>query len=320
MRALFLAGALLATPSSQADILYLRDGSRHYGTLIARTDEVVLLRVEAVAGQSPRVRQFARQEVRFVERTPVPGAPVDSPPPSAPAAPGEIEPRQKQLLFESFELLDDLELPAALRVLQRVVSGAPPQQIEVLERLTRAQRGVPLDELIAHTRLSLALLEEDRGRFALQHVGEYEAAALGRLLSQRQALLLSRQYDSRSLESWSIDPHAYAELSDAAPELARDAALAAAFIGARLRFDPALRAARRERSLALERREALQRLVAHVRGLPGFTSLDSRDAPDDPTLAEQERLRTIADEQAARLSAAATQPASAPAAAPGNAP
>ena len=301
MRLLLLTVILAATPLVQGDILHLRDGSRHYGELISQNEREIVFRVVLGDSSSTVARTFPAALVERVERTgrlqSRPAAPADQS--AGPAAGANYE----QMLREAFELLDDRDLPAALRALQRVVLEVPAARLERLDEQCRAARGVPLDELLAGTRLRVAAATRDGRDFKLKYVTPYERAALGRLLAEQQRALLARRHDGRSVAQWAGDWSDYTAVRPGARQLVADAARAAAVIAARLRLDPQIEGGRAERTRLVQLREDLSRLAAHVLALPGYTvPTDGDDAPD-PTRDAAEKL--------AAQPAATSQPADA---------
>src|SRR5438874_2303425 len=117
----------------RADILHLRSGVRHYGTIVSQTEREVVFRVWLAEG-STAVQTFRMADVAKVEH-----CEIDRPPMSAPA-PAAIEPDTgssahedfEQMLREAFELLDDGDTAAALRALQRIVIRAPEADLPAL--------------------------------------------------------------------------------------------------------------------------------------------------------------------------------------------
>ena len=303
MRILVLLTLVLSPVSVQADILHLRGGVCHHGTLIQQTETEVIFRIERDGGSV-----IDRFPLKYVERIELEA----SPPPVAknePAAqqPAEIDtpPDYEQMLREAYELIDDQDLPAALRALQRIVRNAPGDMLETLDAQAQTHRGATLAALLARTRMQVALCNDGPPLFDLKTPTRYEAGALGEQLETFYSHILATRYDGRSLSDWMADPAAYDTLRVDARRLATDARLAAAALGARVRWDPALKDDTRTRQSLVALRAELTELIAHVQELPGFTSL-GRDEfdEDDPTLIAVERL---AREQAA----AATQPAAA---------
>lgn len=231
--------------------------------------------------------------------------------------------RHEQVLREGFELLDDGELAAAVRAFQRVAVRADAETLQKLSRLTRELRGEPLDELLAETRMRVAL-SLSRGRtFDLRYATPYEGAALGRRLEMLADDCLHSKFDGRTLLAWARDPAKYEKLRIDTAELEFKARLAAGVIAARLKHDPRLKKVRPavrnggDEGGALSRdelvrlRDDLARLGAQIRALPGFTALTMRrDTLDDPTLIEAERLeeaRRAAELEAAEREAAAAE-------------
>jgi len=208
----------------------------------------------------------------------------------------------EQMLREAFELVDDGDLPAALRALRRIVERAPSELLERLNEQTKAARRLALDDFLAATRMRAALAGRAGRPFHLKFVTRFESEALGKRLETLQHRLLKTSYHDRTIESWAANRGDYGHLQPDARCMVHDARLAAAVINARLRFDPRLKQDRPEHRRLNALRDDLVRLTARVSALPGFTSLGDRisDA-DDPTL---EAARRLAAEQAA-----ASQPA-----------
>ena len=300
MRILVLLVLVLSPVSVQADILHLRSGIRHHGTLIQQTDSEVIFRIER-----PGASLVEHFPAKYVTRIEFEDAAAAAEPDSSSAtkAPAETLPDYEQMLREAYELLDDQDLPAALRALQYLVNAAPDDVLTTLDVHARQYRGVSLASLAAGTRMRVALSGGGLKPLDLKTPTRYEAAALGEELAEFYEHILAGRYDSRPLSDWAADPAAYDRLRFDARRLAADARLAAAAVGARVRWDPTVQANVKARRELVELRDSLTVLVAHVHALPGFTSLgrDDFDA-DDPTLIAAERL---AQEQAA----AATQPA-----------
>jgi hypothetical protein len=318
LRALVLMLALAAGPAVQADILHLRDGSRYYGTLISQNERAIVFRVTLDDGTSGAVRSFPMALVKRVERTartrpPVPDHGSNHTPAAAPSEDFE------QMLREAFELLDDEDLPGALRAMQRVAMRASREQLVELDRQTCGARDLPLARLVAETRFAVAVAR-GRGRtFRLGFVTPYEAPAMGLLLERLQGRLLARVHQGRTIAQWAAERDAYAELHPQAPELVADASLATALIGARLKSDPRLRGDREQRRRLTFLRDDVTRLAAHVRSMRGFTALSvDKDDPSNPAAREVARLRAVLDSQSesgeqpdngGATSAPATQPA-----------
>ncbi|MFO0839718.1 MAG: hypothetical protein U1D55_14480 [Phycisphaerae bacterium] len=283
-----IALLLIAASPIQADILRLRDGSRHHGQIVARDDRVVLFRERSADG-GLAVRRFAVEEVVGLERTET----LEPEPQAETPAERATDADFPQMLREAFELLNDGESPSAMRVLQRVVERVDPTTLPELDALTVKSRGMPLAELMAHTRMSLALVDEDRGKLRIPYVTQYEAEALGRRLEERRQILIETTYAGRTLDAWCVDPQAFEKLHPSAAPLVRDARLAAAIIGARLKHDPRLERDAPQRRKLYDQQAALMRLSAHVAALPGFTRLSAREDADDPAAREAERLRAV---------------------------
>lgn len=298
---------LLTSPrAARADILHLNDGTRHYGTVEAETDSEIVFRVRLGRGESSMVRRFARSSVQRLERTS-----IDTPPDVSDDATtaqkndaGRWSDRQaEQVLREAFELLDDRDDDAAVRVMQKLVLDAGAERLKALDELCRATRGAALDELLASTRLRGAMNGREGKLFDLRYVTPFESAAMGALLEKLLNDNAAATFHGRSVESWAADPAAYDTLQPDAPAMVRAARLATAAASARLRFDARLKKDSAERARLIVLRDELTRLSAHVRGMVGFTQLGVRDDESDPTLQETRRI-------------AASQPASAPASLP----
>ena len=305
MRLVVCLAVLLTSLTAHADIVHLRDGSRHYGTLIKQTENEIVFSVNLVDGATV-VRRFPASQIKRVERTAVKRS--ETPPANlsqsgATALAVDFE----QMLREAYELVDDGDLAAALRALRRIVADAPAEVLNDLDGRVRAARGSALDDFVAGLRIRAAL-DPPRGQlFELKFATRYEAGALGRQLEPLYRHLLDARYDGRTIEVWAGKRDEYAELRPDARRMVSDARLAAAMIGARVRFDPKLKIDVAERRRLVALRADLARFVAKVSRLPGFTSLDSDAADrDDPTLAEARRL---AAEQAAAEQAATSRPA-----------
>lgn len=298
MRWVALSIALTLSPPATADILHLRDGSRHYGLLVSQNEHEIVFRVVSADGASSVVQSFPTARVARVERT----GQLQTPPPhridgADPVALGED---YEQMLREGLELLDDGDLGSAVRALQRAVLRAPQEVLAQLDQQCRAARGVPLDELLAASRIRLAD-QEGRGRsFKLKYATPYERDALARLLARERASLLARRYDGRSVAEWAANRAEYTELTPAARPLVADASRAAALIVTRLRFDRRLKQNREERVRLLRLRAELSRLAGQILALPGYT------APS-----EEEDSQNAA-EPTSRPSAAGGPPASQP--------
>jgi hypothetical protein len=273
-----------AGPASRADILYLRDGSRHYGELIAQDRERVRFRVILPDGLSSIVQVFPAEQVQRVQPTGKPQAEPSPPrPEQAATAPTED---CEQMLREAFELLDDHRLDAALRALQTVVLAAPREELPAFDEQCRAARGAALDELLAGTRLARA----GAGRvFQLRYATPYERPALGRLLVAEQDARLAQSHAGRTVAEWAADPN---ELDEWQPEfigLVADLTRSAALISTRLRLDPTIRDDRPERVRLFHLRQALVRQAGQIMARPEYIARRDTDA-NDPAEAERRRL------------------------------
>jgi len=321
MRAFVVVIALAAGAAVQADILHLRDGSRHYGTLISQNEREVVFRITLADGTSGALRSFPSSLVKRVERTarPTPvGAdrPAGEPPSTMPAEDFE------QMLREAFELLDDDDSPAALRAMQRIVTRAPAGLLSDLDERTHSARGLPLARLMAETRLRVALARGRGGAFELKFVTRYEAPVMGRLLEQLQGEFLQKRHEDRTVAEWAAERDAYTELQAGAREMVAHARLATAMIGARLKFDPRLRKSGEQRRRLAALHDDLARFVAHVISMRGYTALgfDEDDLPE-PAAREVARLMAL-QEVAARSAEKAvdSETASRPASQPSHSP
>ena len=280
MRLATLLAVWIPAASVQADILHLRDGSRHYGELISQTDAGVMFRIFHADGSSTVVRHIAAAQVNRVERT---GRRDVAPCPPAPEfdAPEPINDRP-QMLREAYELLDDGDFEAATRALHMAVSGASAEVLSDLDQRCRAARGLPLGELLATARVYVATRTAGGRGFRLARPTRYERPALARVLSRQTDLLLERQYDQRTLKQWLADGASVTELRPDARRLVADLTRAAALIKARLRYDRALRR-NRDETLRLTRLQTrLSRWAAQVYSRPGYFELSPEDGWKDP--------------------------------------
>ncbi len=294
MRLLAAMLLLSAVTASPGDILHLRDGSRHYGDVISQNDDTIVFRVVSGDGSASVVRTFAADGVARVERTGRVQAPP-TPPPAAPIATAVAEDCE-QMLREAFELLDDHDERAALRALQRAVLRAPQAALADLDRQCRQARGLPLDVLLAETRVYVAGLAKRGPAFRLTYATPYELDALGRVLTRQAQERLRRRHDGRSVAEWVSNRSEYTELRPGARALVADASRAAALIATRLRHDPALKDAREERVRLLHLQADLSRLAAQVSAIPGFTAPTEADEIHQPAAASQP-ASTIPEEE-----------------------
>jgi len=287
MRLIVLMVVGACTASVPADILHLRDGSRYYGRLVSRADQAIVFRIALPDGSSSLVKSFAAEAVQRVELN---GC-FDAPPAQKPTATAAEPVRDyEQMLREGFELLDDGDLPAALRAMQRAVLGAPRPVLRQLESLCSEQRGVVLDELLATTRVRVAGMAHDGRAFSLRYATPYERAALGCVLQEEQDGRLGRRYRGRTIAQWAAARDQYTELSPDSRQLVADSSRAAALISARLRLDPRLKRDREQRRRLIHLRRDLSRLAARVMAMPGFTAPVRDNGRSDPTRLVAERL------------------------------
>jgi hypothetical protein len=289
MRPVALALILATGAALQADILHLRDGSRHYGELISENSQTVVFRIVVGDGSATAVKTFPIELVARVERTGLRPAEATRP---ATVLAEEPSADYEQMLREAYELLDDNDPLAALRALQRVVLGAPPALLVDLEHECRTVRGTALDELLARTRVQAAGLAQGGRAFQLRYATPYESGALGRVLAEAQETRLSRSYDGRNLTEWAAAPADYTAVRADTRALVADASRAAAVISARLRWDGSLKDARAERARLVDLHSALARLARHLLALPGYTEGTGGDSADDPATPAAESAST----------------------------
>ncbi len=283
MRTRVLAVILIGSSIVQADILHLRDGSRHYGELVSQDSRQIVFRVVQADGTASLVRTFAAATVARVERTGrCDRPPVDARPASAPSSRVAVD--YEQVLREAFELLGDGDLSAALKALQMAAQEASPETLARLSAQCRRERGVPLDELLATLRVQLAA-RVGRGRgFKLEAATPYERAALARVLQRQADELLARTHQERTVADWAAQRTEYRELQPDARRLVADAARAAALISARLRFDPALQKRSAENVRLAQLHQQLTDLASRVMALSGYQDLTPDDGWVDPAL------------------------------------
>ena len=200
----------------------------------------------------------------------------------------------EQMLREAFELLEDDDLPAALRAMQRIVTRAPEELLSDLDQRVRSARGLPLARLMAETRLRVALARGRGGAFRLKFVTRYEAPVMGRLLEQLQGELLQKRHEDHTVAEWAAERDAYTELHAEAREMVADARLAAAMLSARLKFDPRLRKSGEHRRQLAALRDDLARFVAQVISMRGYTALGiDEDYLPEPVAREVARLMAL---------------------------
>ncbi len=287
MRSFALLVSLLAAVGARGDILHLKNGDRHYGRLIRADEREVLFEVVSADGRMNVEMRFAAAHVLRVERTDRMAPPKVEAREAAAAEPDED---YEQMVREAFELLDQGDLSAAVRAMQRVAGGADEGELARLDGYARDQRGVPLAQLMARTRYADAMAEGGGRVFKLGFVTPYEREAMAEMLAARQVDYLNRRHLGRSVAEWAADREAYKELHAAARNMVADARLAAGIIGERLRIDPVLQENRIDRRDLAARRADLARFVAHVSAMRGFSALTAVDDPNDPTVAAARRL------------------------------
>lgn len=268
---------LCAVHMAPADILHLRDGSRHSGKQIAETPKELLFRIDSPDGKASTVRKFPRDLVERVEIgvQPAPMDDVEDPETENPPAP---DADHAQWLREAFELVDRGELRPALRILTRLARIPDRAVLQTLSEECEKTRGRPLDVWIAEVRMQSAVATTRDGVIRFAGVTEYESSALGRLLEIRLRELLGRTHEGRSLHDWTIHQRKYTRATTESPALVRDARIASAMLSVRIKHDPQLRENRDERIAAIALRDELARLAAWVSSLRGFGT-DAAAAP-----------------------------------------
>lgn len=292
------------------DILHLRDGNRHRGTLIREDEKTVVFRIESAAGGASVVRRFDRRDVLRIEyRVQEDGGEGEEPAGDAPEA--EAGPGQtgvlEQMLREALELIADNEPAAALRALQRIVARSDEPQRVMLDALAREARNRSLAALLAEVRIAAAL-EAGRGRaFEIRYATQYERSSLGEQLEQLQNSLSGAMVGGRPLIQWTIDE--YGRLDASARQIVSRAQLLSGVVGARLKFDSRLAATGRGRAEVAALRTRMADLAAHIAAMEGYTNPMAEAAGDDPTLTVARRLL----EESRAASQPASQPASGPA-------
>lgn len=299
---------LLAIMSSAAgDILHMRDGSRHYGTLVSESRDEIVFRVTLPDGKSASVRRFPRNIVDRLEISPISRPPTEDSTDETVDGDAATDRRGTagDELQESLQRLAHDDKREALRLLQRAVSRAKPDELAELERVTRVQRCVELAELMAALRYETSLSPGKTRVLKLTHVTRYESEALGDLLERKLAPLLAQEFAGRALGQWTDGATSYDELRSDAKPMVDTARLAAGIISARLRYDPRLKKDRESRVALVAQQERLTEFAARVSTMPGFTSLGTFDDPTDPGLVTARAI--------AATRPAATQPASQPA-------
>lgn len=164
---------------------------------------------------------------------------------------------------------------AAMHALARLIRRGG-QELAAAEQAAQARFRAPLASVMAEWRLRDAL--ERPGPLRLRGVTRYEAYALGTRAALKETEWLGAVHADRTIETWARDPAAYQRLHDRAQTMVEQARCAAALIGERLRFDPALDGDVRGRENLAALRDALMRFSAHVAAMPGFTSLPPPEA------------------------------------------
>lgn len=287
-----IAALLLAAAGwGRADVLNLTDGTRYSGRLVRETADAVLFELVMSDGKSSVQRSFPRARVKSIELGPLASAttrPVENEDSSEKWSRRDAE----QVLQEAFELLDADDTAAGLRALQRLVNRAAAEQLPVLSESCVRERKMPLDELLAQTRMRYALSQRTGQLFSLTGVTKFESKALARILAGKADAALQAEHGGRSVELWAQTPDEYNKLEPDALALVRDARLAGAFVGARLNVDEDLRKDLTERKRLRDLRENLGKLVVHVTSMHGYTGLGAGGDEDDPTISEARNLAT----------------------------
>lgn len=268
----FLWIPLVAHPLARGDIVPAADGRRYRGVVVAASERwAVLATLPAMPTANPL------DGLRIVRRSGGPivfePLPLASPPagPTAGDAAAAI-----QIVREALLIVRDDRPRDALLALQRLVTTASPQALRAAEAWCRAHLRRDLARWIARLRLDVALDPDSPRVLKISYATPYEREALAALLRALLERRLSTGYGGRSVEAWAEAPEAYEALRPDAPELVRDARVAAAAIGALLRWDPRLgRRDLRRRALS-QLRQRLMRLSARVEALPGYTELVAR--------------------------------------------
>lgn len=267
--------ACLAALDARADILYLRDGSRHTGTLLRSTESQVTFRIVLADGASEVTRVFPTRDVVRIERGPLP-PPTAATPEAAETAdrPEDFE----QMIREAYELLADDDLSAALAALQRVATRADDAELARRDAQVRHDRGVSLARLLAETRLRVA--EAEPGGLRLNYATPYESEELARLLRERTATLLATDSRGAPLSRWLDHPEQYTWLDVETRQLVQKAQACSALLATRMRIDPTIDKNRTARRDLIQLRDRLSRFIATLQARPGYTAI-----PADPNTA-----------------------------------
>ncbi|MBL8879098.1 MAG: hypothetical protein JNG88_08260 [Phycisphaerales bacterium] len=270
--------ALYLASSARGDILHLRDGSKFSGRLIAETREDYLFRLDAAGDRPAEIRKFPRDAVERLER----GDTVEPKADDSDQQPDDVPPQADydQWLREAFELIDRGEMRPGVRVLSQLARLKDRATLARLDAACRAGKQQPLAEFLAAKRIELATSEP--GAIKFTGVTEYESAALGRLLEARENDLLTHAFEGRTIRQWTVKQNEMTKATSDSPALVRDARLAAAFLAARLKYDPRLRTDREIRAALVTLHDELARLVARVAALPGYNT----DAANHPSAAD----------------------------------
>ena len=152
---------------------------------------------------------------------------------------------------------------------------------------------------MASLRMRLALDSGSPSLRLLRDPTPFEARALAEQLREIEGRLLNREFGERDLFAWARHFAEYTTLRPDTRTMVESARLVAGMLGVRLRFDPALREDRAARAMTVSLRSDLVRLGAHVRSLPGYTSVGFESDAGDPTAAVARRLAEQAEIEAA---------------------
>ena len=270
----FLGLTLCAGPRAGGDIVPAADGRRYRGLVVAADVRwAVILTNPLPDPANPfagwRIVRRSDEPIVFEPLALPPGRPASQPAQSEAAA-------AIQVLREAVLILRDDHPEDALLALQRLVTTASPAALRAAEAWCREHLHRDLAHWLARLRLEVALDPEAPRALKLTGVTRYEREALTGLLHALLEQRLAARHAGRSVEAWADEPDAELTLTPDAPALVRDARIAAAAIGALLRWDAGLRRDRARRQGLVELRRRLMRLVARIEALPGYTQQVAR--------------------------------------------